>query len=84
MPGIEFQAGNLTVAVIEIEEFGQPFAVSKSAIMFQVDDVAAARGELEGKGVDFDGDIIDSGACHQAFFRDPDGNTMGLHHRYAT
>ena len=82
-PGIEFQAGNLTVAVIEIEKFGQPFNVSKSAIMFQVDDVPAAREELEGKGVPFHGDVIDSGVCHQAFFSDPDGNTMGLHHRYA-
>ena len=28
-------------------------------------------------------DIIDSGVCHQAFFSDPDGNTLNLHHRYA-
>jgi catechol 2,3-dioxygenase-like lactoylglutathione lyase family enzyme len=83
MPGIEFQAGNLTVAILEIEKFGQPFNVSKSPIMFQVDDVAAAREELEGKGVEFNGDTIDSGVCHQAFFDDPDGNLMGLHHRYA-
>ena len=84
MPGIEFQAGNLTVAVIEIEKLGQPFTVRKSAIMLQVGDVPAAREELEGNGVDFHCDIIDSGACHQAFFSDPDGFTMGLHHRYAT
>jgi predicted enzyme related to lactoylglutathione lyase len=81
-PGMEFETGSLTLAVLEIEKFGQPFSVSKSAIMFQVDDVPAARAELEGKGVPFQGDIIDSGVCHQAFFSDPDGNTLGLHHRY--
>jgi predicted enzyme related to lactoylglutathione lyase len=82
-PGIEFQAGNLTVAVLEIEKFGQPFNASKSPIAFQVDDVHAAREELESKGVPFQGEIMDSGVCHQAVFSDPDGNTMIIHHRYA-
>jgi predicted enzyme related to lactoylglutathione lyase len=82
-PGMEFETGNLTLAVLEIEKFGQPFNVSKSPIAFQVDDVKAAREELEGKGVTFTGDILDSGVCHQAFFSDPDGNTLILHHRYA-
>jgi predicted enzyme related to lactoylglutathione lyase len=81
-PGMEFETGSLTLAVLEIEKFGQPFSVSKSAFMFQVDDVPAAKAELEGKGVTFNGDIIDSGVCHQAFFSDPDGNSLGLHHRY--
>lgn len=81
-PGMEFETGSLTLAVLEIEKFGQPFTVSKSAIMLRVDDVPAAKEELEGKGVPFHGDIIDSGVCHQAFFSDPDGNTLGLHHRY--
>jgi predicted enzyme related to lactoylglutathione lyase len=82
-PGIEFQAGNLTLAVMEIERFGMPFQVSRSPIAFQVDDVAAARAELEGRGVVFHGDTLDSGVCHQAFFDDPDGNALILHHRYA-
>jgi predicted enzyme related to lactoylglutathione lyase len=47
-----------------------------------VDDVAAAKAELEGKGVEFLGDIIDTGVCHMALFRDPDGNDLMLHHRY--
>ncbi len=46
-------------------------------------DVAAARAELEGRGVTFAGDIFDSGVCHMAFFTDPDGNALMLHHRYA-
>jgi hypothetical protein len=48
----------------------------------RVDDVASARAELEARGVEFRGDILDSGVCHQAFFKDPDGNMLALHHRY--
>ena len=48
-----------------------------------VDDVAAARAELEAKGVEFTGDIFDTGVCHMALFTDPDGNYLMLHHRYA-
>ena len=44
-----------------------------------VDDVAAARAELEEKGVEFNGDAFDSGVCHMAFFTDPDGNDLMLH-----
>jgi hypothetical protein len=29
------------------------------------------------------GDILDAGVCHMAFFADPDGNALMLHHRYA-
>jgi len=46
-------------------------------------DVAAARAALEERGVTFDGDIFDTGVCHMGFFRDPDGNALMLHHRYA-
>ena len=45
--------------------------------------VEGARGELEGKGVEFVADTMDSGVCHMAHFRDPDGNALMLHHRYA-
>ena len=48
-----------------------------------MDDVEAARGELEAKGVEFAADTMDSGVCHMAFFKDPDGNALMLHHRYA-
>jgi hypothetical protein len=82
MPAVEFQAGNLTLASMQTEAFGQEFRVSGSAIALQVDDVPKAREELEAKGVEFDTDLIDSGVCHQAYFSDPDGNPLGLHHRY--
>jgi catechol 2,3-dioxygenase-like lactoylglutathione lyase family enzyme len=82
-PAGEFQAGELTLAVMESKAFGQEFRRSSTAVAFQVEDVAVAKAELEGKGVAFNTDIIDSGVCHQAYFADPDGNPLGLHHRYA-
>ena len=45
--------------------------------------MAAARAELEVRDVAFVGDILDSAVCHLAFFADPDGNALILHHRYA-
>jgi hypothetical protein len=60
------------------------FAPQKNAHpAIHVDDVAAARAELEGEGIEFFGDILDTGVCHMAFFNDPDGNDLMLHHRYA-
>ena len=83
MPGAEFQAGNLTVAVMDPTAFGQEFHPHRVPLAFQVDDVPAAREQLEAEGVEFLGDVIDSGFCHQAIFRDPAGNVLDLHHRYA-
>jgi predicted enzyme related to lactoylglutathione lyase len=81
--GAEFETGTVTVALMDCDRLGIPFQPHKVPIALQVDDVAAARAELESRGVTFQGDIIDSGVCHQAIFEDPDGNTLDLHHRYA-
>ena len=83
MPGVEFQAGNLTLALMEPEAFGQTFSPNALPIAFQVDDVEAVRTALQEQGIEFRGEIIDSGVCHQAIFSDPDGNPLDLHHRYA-
>ncbi|HEV7753064.1 MAG TPA: VOC family protein [Baekduia sp.] len=83
MPGAEFQAGNLTLAIMDPTAFGQEFRPHGLPIALQVDDVAAAREHLEAQGVKFTGDTIDSGVCHQAIFLDPAGNALDLHHRYA-
>jgi catechol 2,3-dioxygenase-like lactoylglutathione lyase family enzyme len=83
MPGAEFETGTLTIAVMQSDAFGLEFRPNNHPIALHVDDVAAARAELESRGVKFKGDILDSGVCHQAFFEDPDGNTLGIHHRYA-
>ena len=83
MPGAEFQAGNLTLAIMEPTAFGMEFHPHRLPIALQVDDVAEARAGLEAQGVRFLGDTIDSGVCHQALFLDPAGNQLDLHHRYA-
>jgi catechol 2,3-dioxygenase-like lactoylglutathione lyase family enzyme len=82
-PAAEFETGNLTIAVMESEFFGIEFRANNHPIELRVDDVEAARAELESRGVAFEGDTIDSGVCHQAFFQDPDGNALAIHHRYA-
>ena len=82
MPASEYQAGNLTLAVMQSDAFGIEFKPSSALVALQVDDVAATKERLEGAGIQFRGDILDSGVCHQAFFEDPDGNLLGLHHRY--
>lgn len=83
MPGHELETGNLTIAVLEPDAFGMEFSPNKNPIEFRVDDVPAARAQLEAQGVSFLADTIDSGVCHQAFFEDPDGNRLAIHHRYA-
>jgi catechol 2,3-dioxygenase-like lactoylglutathione lyase family enzyme len=83
MPGVEFETGNLTIAIMRSDAFGLEFRANNHPIELRVDDVAAARAELESRGVDFEGETLDSGVCHQAFFADPDGNALAIHHRYA-
>lgn len=79
----EFETGNLTLSVINAEAMGLEHSRSGNPIALHVDDVAAARELLEGRGVSFHGEILDTGVCHMAFFSDPDGNALMLHHRYA-
>jgi len=83
MPGVEFETGNLTIAIMQSDAFGLEFRAHNHPIEFRVDDVPAARVELESRGVVFEADTLDSGVCHQAFFSDPDGNALAIHHRYA-
>ena len=83
MPAREFETANLTIAVMQSDAFGIEFERHSHPIAFQVDDVEAARKELESKGVEFAADTMDSGVCHMAHFEDPDGNVLMLHHRYA-
>jgi catechol 2,3-dioxygenase-like lactoylglutathione lyase family enzyme len=79
----EFWAGDTCFGIWEPARMGAPFAPQKNAHpALHVDDVAAARAELEAKGVVFTGDTFDTGVCHMAFFTDPDGNDVMLHHRY--
>jgi catechol 2,3-dioxygenase-like lactoylglutathione lyase family enzyme len=80
----EFWVGETCFGIWEPERQGMTFAPQRNAHpALHVDDVAAARAELEAKGVEFLGETIDTGVCHMALFRDPDGNDVMLHHRYA-
>ena len=83
MPAGEFETGNLTLAVMQVDAFGIDFSPHSVPIALHVDDFEGAKAELESRGVEFRGDVIDSGVCLQAFFHDPDGNMIGIHHRYA-
>lgn len=80
----EFWVGETCFGIWEPERMGMDFVPQSNAHMaLHVDDVAAARAELEAKGVVFLADTLDTGVCYMALFKDPDGNDLMLHHRYA-
>jgi predicted enzyme related to lactoylglutathione lyase len=80
----EFETGTVTLTVVDPQRMGiGSFHANANHVALHVEDVAAARAELEARGVAFLGDIFDTGVCHMAFFNDPDGNALMLHHRYA-
>jgi catechol 2,3-dioxygenase-like lactoylglutathione lyase family enzyme len=81
----EFQLGeNVSLYLLQMENIGSQFTAPHSAhVALRVPDVAETRKELETRGVAFDGEIFDTGVCHMAFFKDPDGNALMLHRRYA-
>jgi predicted enzyme related to lactoylglutathione lyase len=81
--GAEFLAGQVTLGIWDPTKVGREFAANPTELALRVPDVAAARTELEGKGVEFAGETFDTGVCHMAFFHDPDGNALMLHRRYA-
>ena len=83
MPAGEFETGTLTIALMQSDAFGMEFQPHTHPIALHVDDVEAARAELASRGVTFGAETMDSGVCHMAHFKDPDGNTLMLHHRYA-
>ena len=81
----EFQLGeNVSLYLLDPTNIGQQStAPHTSAIALRVPDVTEAKRALEERGVQFDGDVFDTGVCHMAPFRDPDGNAFLLHRRYA-
>jgi catechol 2,3-dioxygenase-like lactoylglutathione lyase family enzyme len=80
----EFETGNLTILLNTPEQTGVPFSPSNTAIALRVPDLGAAMEELRAKGVTFfNEEPYDSGVCRMAFFKDPDGNSLILHHRHA-
>jgi catechol 2,3-dioxygenase-like lactoylglutathione lyase family enzyme len=80
----EFEPGNATVLLNSPEQTGDTFRAGNYSIALRVADVAATMDRLRGAGVQFEyPQVYDSSVCHMAFFKDPDGNALILHHRYA-
>ena len=80
---IEFQLPGPNQPIFELHRVSGEENIGVNHIAFQVPDVEAERERLRSHGVEFRGEILDSGVCHQAVFTDPDGNALTLHHRYA-
>jgi len=81
-PGGEFETGTLTLQVMDPSAMGREVQPSPNPIALHVDDFESSVAKLKDRGVEFIHEL-DSGVCNMAFFRDPDGNTFCLHHRYA-
>ena len=79
----EFETGNVTLSVYNPTQMGMEHHANVNPHALHVDDVEAVRATLEERGVQFNGETLDTGVCHMAFFADPDGNAWMLHHRYA-
>jgi catechol 2,3-dioxygenase-like lactoylglutathione lyase family enzyme len=79
---MELRCGQVTLDIFDPSSIGQPFAPSPAGMALRVPDVDAARAELEAKGVQFDGETIETSVCRQAWFKDPDGNSLMLHRRF--
>jgi catechol 2,3-dioxygenase-like lactoylglutathione lyase family enzyme len=78
----EVEAPNVTLGFWNPEADGEPFVPSAAGVAFRVADVAAAVEEVRAAGAEVLG-IEDTGVCHMGFCKDPDGNTIILHRRYA-
>jgi catechol 2,3-dioxygenase-like lactoylglutathione lyase family enzyme len=80
---VEYEVGNVTLAVMTPETHEYEFApLPPGTLALRVPDVAEAKAKLEEAGVQVN-EMWDSGKCHGAGVRDPSGNPILLHHRYA-
>jgi catechol 2,3-dioxygenase-like lactoylglutathione lyase family enzyme len=79
---VEIETPNVTLSFWQPEEQGEPFVPNENGIALRVADVHAAVDEVKAAGAEVMG-IEDSGVCHMGFVKDPDGNVLILHRRYA-
>jgi len=80
----EFEAENVGVVLSTPEQKGGGEYRPEYGIALRVADVDRTMERLQSAGVEFEfAQPYDSRVCHMAFFRDPDGNRLMLHHRYA-
>ncbi len=80
-PG-EVETANLTITFWMPEEQGEPFVPNENGIALRVPDVHEAVEEFRAAGGEVIG-IEDTGVCHMGLVKDPDGNVIILHRRYA-
>jgi catechol 2,3-dioxygenase-like lactoylglutathione lyase family enzyme len=78
----EVETANVTLSFWNPERDGEEFVPNTAGIAFRVADVALAVDELRAAGAEIIG-VEDTGVCHMGFVKDPDGNTLILHRRYA-
>ena len=78
---VGFDTGNVTVLLVDPDAIGVAFAPNQNGFALRVPDVVEARRELESRGVEFFGEVVDTGVRQMAFFADPDGNGIVLHRR---
>ncbi len=80
----EFDADNVALLLSTPEQRGGGDYRPEYVVALRVADVAESMERLARAGVDFEfPEVYDSAVCHLAFFKDPDGNLLMLHHRYA-
>jgi catechol 2,3-dioxygenase-like lactoylglutathione lyase family enzyme len=80
---VEYEAGNVTLAVMTPHTHDYEFTpLPPGTLALRVPDVAEAKAKLEAAGVEVK-EMWDSGKCHGAGLRDPSGNPILLHRRYA-
>jgi catechol 2,3-dioxygenase-like lactoylglutathione lyase family enzyme len=80
---VELDAGNVIIALRQHGSGpeGRPeLGVGEGAtIVFEVDDIEAAKAELEGQGVEFVGGVFEYGSVKLAAFEDLNGNVLQIY-----
>jgi catechol 2,3-dioxygenase-like lactoylglutathione lyase family enzyme len=80
---VELDAGNVTIALRRYGSGpeGRPeLGVGEGAtVVFEVDDIEAAKAELEGQGVEFVGGVFEYGSVKLAAFEDLHGNVLQIY-----
>jgi catechol 2,3-dioxygenase-like lactoylglutathione lyase family enzyme len=78
----EVETSNVTLTFWNPESQGLAFEPNTAGVALRVSDVDSAVAEVRAAGAEVVG-VEDTGVCHMGFVRDPDGNTVILHKRYA-
>ena len=78
----EVETSNVTLGFWNPQSDGLEFQPNSAGFALRVADVESACKELVDAGGELIG-IEDSGVCHMGFVKDPDGNVLILHRRYA-